>query len=1128
MNPAGIIFGVGASLNVPADFTATTATSIGFGSNWFNASGANNYENLVGTPSAFAFSYGGASGNTTSQAGSIVNSGQLSLASGKNLTLLGGTVISTSTSGGQITVAAVPGENVVRINQPGHLLSLEVQPLPTAGSPPEFWTLPILSLPQLLTGGNTGNATGLIVNPDGTVQLISSGIEMPTDSVVVGNVSTAGGGINLYSRGNITTSTLNSSPSLSRTNGGDIILNATGSITTGEIYSGGTSTVSGNITLISVGDIVTQAISSSNPFTSANSGGKISVTSTAGAIRTDTLNSSGSPFFGYTRGGDITLDANTAITTGDINSSSPAEILGGRGGHVTLFANGAISTGDINSSSAYWYGGNINLTSRFGAVTSGDFNSSGNTIGLGNTPRDGYITIIADNKITAGSISSSPGGIGNGAVILTSQNDIETASILSNFISLYARNDIATGELIGSDITLTSTAGSISTANLDSSNPFISSSAITLTAANRITTGDIKSFGYDDGGVVTFAAKGDIEVGSINAQSASAIGGHVDIRTNGFLRIFSSFTDLNGVEFSISTAGINGNGSITIQHGGNGVTPFIVGNSATQGTEKAITAGNTAPEQTIFSIQSFLDSYTQDSIQIITSSPLDVNPSPIPSLPIPIQEPSSPTNPGGSSNNSGSGSSSPINPGGSSNNSGSGSASRSIPDFPFNISDFSLPNPPVPLLPPIPTTSVLVDRATIADNLNQGKLEEGILQIEELRKKEFEDYFGKRFPAQLMSVSNIRDRLRTVASQTQLKPAVIYAVALPTYLALVLVQPEGEIVYKRVSEANSEALNPKFLNLLRSDMSDPLNTIYKVQAKQLYDWLIRPLEADLQAQGIDTLLFSLDPGLQSIPLAALFDGQQFLVEKYRYSLVPSLTLSNAQYVGVGNAQLMAMGISEFPPGFIPLPAVPMEISTITQKLWLGKSFLNQEVTMNNLKVQRQQPFQIIHLATHAKFQSEGGQRDSSYIQLWDKKLLLAQLTDLKWSDPPMVELLVLSACETALGDKLAEMGFAGLAVQAGVKSAIASLWDSDDVASLGLMTEFYQRLRESPLPIKAEALRQAQIAMLRGKVRIENGQLIGTGLGKGVSLPLELGKLQDTSLSHPSYWAAFTVIGSPW
>ncbi len=124
MNPAGIVFGQGASLNVPADFTATTATGIGFGNdNWFNAFGSNDYQLLVGTPSEFAFD--------VENPGSIINAGDLEVSNGQNLTLLGGTVVNTGTlnaPGGNVTIAAVEGSSVVRISQPGHILSLEIEP----------------------------------------------------------------------------------------------------------------------------------------------------------------------------------------------------------------------------------------------------------------------------------------------------------------------------------------------------------------------------------------------------------------------------------------------------------------------------------------------------------------------------------------------------------------------------------------------------------------------------------------------------------------------------------------------------------------------------------------------------------------------------------------------------------------------------------------------------------------------------------------------------------------------------------------------------------------------------------------------------------------------------------------
>jgi CHAT domain-containing protein len=369
----------------------------------------------------------------------------------------------------------------------------------------------------------------------------------------------------------------------------------------------------------------------------------------------------------------------------------------------------------------------------------------------------------------------------------------------------------------------------------------------------------------------------------------------------------------------------------------------------------------------------------------------------------------------------------------------------------------------------------------------------------------------------------MQQRLNAIASQTGEKPAIIYTFARPEQLDLVLVTPTGPPIYKSIRAANRETLLPT-IREMRTQLTNPAKvhtTSYKESAQQLYQWMIAPLEADLQAQGINTLVFSMDTGLRAIPLAALHDGNQFLVEKYSLGLIPSLNLTDTRYQSLKDARVLAMGASEFTEEN-PLPAVPVELSTITSKLWPGKSFLNEAFTLDNLKSQRaSEPFGIIHLATHGEFQP--GKPNNSFIQLWNTKLRLDQLRQLGWNNPP-VELLVLSACRTALGDEQAELGFAGFAVQAGVKSAVASLWSVSDEGTLGLMTEFYQQLRQAP--IKAEALRSAQLAMLKGEVRLQGGQLRSPG--QNVSLPPQLMNQPDKTLHHPYYWAAFTLIGSPW
>jgi CHAT domain-containing protein len=294
------------------------------------------------------------------------------------------------------------------------------------------------------------------------------------------------------------------------------------------------------------------------------------------------------------------------------------------------------------------------------------------------------------------------------------------------------------------------------------------------------------------------------------------------------------------------------------------------------------------------------------------------------------------------------------------------------------------------------------------------------------------------------------------------------------------------------------------------------------QSQQLYNWLIAPIEKELQANKINTLLFSMDSGLRTLPMAALNDGQQFLIEKYSLGLIPSVSLMDTRYQAIKNSPVLAFGASEFK-SLNALPAVPVELETITEERG-GKAFLNEQFTRNNIVAQRQNnPYQILHLATHAEFKA--GELKNSFIQLWDDKLNLDEMRQLRLNSPA-VELLVLSACRTAVGDEKAELGFAGLAVAAGVKSALASLWYVSDEGTLGLMNEFYDHL--STTPIKAEALRQAQLAMLHGKVTIENGELRGSNTRGVISLPPSLNSSNSRSLSHPYYWSGFTMIGSPW
>ncbi|NJN76668.1 MAG: CHAT domain-containing protein [Synechococcaceae cyanobacterium RL_1_2] len=339
-------------------------------------------------------------------------------------------------------------------------------------------------------------------------------------------------------------------------------------------------------------------------------------------------------------------------------------------------------------------------------------------------------------------------------------------------------------------------------------------------------------------------------------------------------------------------------------------------------------------------------------------------------------------------------------------------------------------------------------------------------------------------------------------------------------LELVLVTAEGPPVRKRVDITRAQML--RLSNEMRQEVTNVRRgNAFLRSSQQLYQALIAPLEPTMQEQGLNNLTFLMDAGLRSLPIAALHDGQQFIIENYSVGLMPSLSLTDTRYVDIKDLSVLAMGAETFP-DLQPLPAVPVELDVISNRLWNGAKFLNEDFNLKNLKgVRENTPYGILHLATHAEFKA--GTAADSYIQLGQEKLTLDKLDELSLNDPP-VELMVLSACRTALGDEEAELGFAGLAVMAGVKSALGSLWYVSDEGTLGLMTTFYKDLLTAP--IKAEALREAQLQMLQGTTRLANGQLeTPAGL---VELPPNLAQLSDRDFSHPYYWSAFTMIGNPW
>lgn len=413
---------------------------------------------------------------------------------------------------------------------------------------------------------------------------------------------------------------------------------------------------------------------------------------------------------------------------------------------------------------------------------------------------------------------------------------------------------------------------------------------------------------------------------------------------------------------------------------------------------------------------------------------------------------------------------------------------------------------------PIPTlAAAFVDQRPIA---------EIVVDMEQRWKTQYGDHLNLVFPDRAVTPEHVAQTLQQAAAETGTRAGFIWISPYENYLTLTLITPDEEPVYVEVpvQQRNLFYTAREFVQ----SVTDPISFRgrHLRVARPLHDWLVAPLEETLKARNIDTLIFCLGGGLRTLPLAALHDGDQFLVEKYTIARVPAFALADLAYQPLKDAQVLAMGASQFADQF-PLPAVELELETIVQDIWPGTAFLNQTFTQENLQAQRQQtPFEIIHLATHADFRA--GDLSNSYIQLWDSRLTLDQIGQFNFRSP-LVELLVLSACRTAIGDREAELGFAGLAAKAGVRSVLASLWYVSDAGTLALMTEFYRQLKIAPT--KAQALRQAQIAMIQGEVRVDDRELSNL---RGNPLPADLIVPYDENFAHPYYWAAFTMVGNPW
>lgn len=277
-----------------------------------------------------------------------------------------------------------------------------------------------------------------------------------------------------------------------------------------------------------------------------------------------------------------------------------------------------------------------------------------------------------------------------------------------------------------------------------------------------------------------------------------------------------------------------------------------------------------------------------------------------------------------------------------------------------------------------------------------------------------------------------------------------------------------------------------------------------------YDWLIRPFSQDLQAAKIETLVFIQDGILRSIPMTALYDGKQFLVEQYAIANTLSLTLIDPTQLEQRSLRVLGFGLTKASTigltSFALLSFVKPELDRVTKALPGSKEFIDEAFTIDRLKQELiQNAFPIVHLATHGKFGIDsretflvtGKQISGSASKPDNEKLTMNQFYQILQTTGKPLDLLTLTACETAVGSDRDALGIAGISIQAGAKSAIASLWQVDDQAIAELIVQFYQNLNQGMS--RAKALQSVQKSWLQNHA---------------------------DARQHPGYWGALTLVGN--
>lgn len=397
----------------------------------------------------------------------------------------------------------------------------------------------------------------------------------------------------------------------------------------------------------------------------------------------------------------------------------------------------------------------------------------------------------------------------------------------------------------------------------------------------------------------------------------------------------------------------------------------------------------------------------------------------------------------------------------------------------------------------------LADSQSLSSIQQKQELKEVLKIIDHLRLAELQNYLGNDC---FLRIDAPVSQPISAFPQT----AIINYLMFQEKTAIIITLPDQSIKIYWIKQNKPDIIQK--ISQFRQNLLDGFLTLgdYDTSLSEtLYSQIIRPFETDLQEYDIKNLVFIQDSLFRSIPMAALHDGKQFLIEKYAVSTTPSLSLTFLQKRTLSDNKTLILGVTEesqidgqiFPS----LDNIPLEIATISQQFPNHQLLVNQQFNPQTLtQTLDNADYSIIHIATHAQF---GTIPDDTFLVAGNNdKIALKSLENtlrLLESGSNSVELLTLTACETAEGDERSALGLAGVAIQAGVQSAIASLWPVSDQSTLQLILAFYDNLINSGVN-KAEALREAQIQLIQAQ---SNPDI-------------------NNQYSHPVYWSSFILIGN--